>query len=290
MTFHSGLPEELTVGSQVAERFEILRSHRQGGLSVAFEVRDLADDSLCELQFFPPSLFDGERQVQSFAAAWEPWKRVRSPHVLRVREMVSAGPSSLFLITDLPQGVQLRTFLKQRGRLAPEEVVRLGSQLLEGLAEIHGHGLVHGDVKPLTVFLGSGESDPGSEAVLVDGGTTHGLWTAKELGERTALIGTPYYAPVEQFGGDAPDVRSDVYNLATVLYECATGVLPWTGASFLEVFQSKLQDPPPMRKRAPDLHLDPALESAIVRGCLADRHKRYPSAREFQQALAAVKV
>ena len=80
-------------------------------------------------------------------------------------------------------------------------------------------------------------------------------------------------------------MRSDIYTLATVLYECATGVLPWTGSSFLEVFQSKLQDPPPMKKRAKDVELEPALESSILRGCLTDKRKRYGSAREFQQAL-----
>jgi len=123
------------------------------------------------------------------------------------------------------------------------------------------------------------------EAQLVDGGVTPSLWNAKGLGEKTALVGTPYYAPVEQFGGEAADVRSDIYNLATVLYECATGVLPWKGASFLEVFQAKLQDPPAMKKRAPEVELDPQLEAAILRGCLADKRKRYASAREFQDAL-----
>jgi hypothetical protein len=55
--------------------------------------------------------------------------------------------------------------------------------------------------------------------------------------------------PAEQLGGEAADVRSDIYNLATVLYECATGVLPWSGHTFSGL-QAKLQDPPPMKKRA----------------------------------------
>jgi serine/threonine-protein kinase len=281
MPYFSGLAEDLSSGSRIADRFEIVEPHRQGGLSVAFQVDDLRTGERCELQFFPPSLFDGESEVQHFATAWAPWLRVDSPHVLRVREMLPLGPSSLFLITDLPRGENLRVRLDGAGPLAPEEVVRLGLELLDGLAEIHARGLVHGDVKPLTVFSGEGR------AVLVDGGTTHGLWTAKDLGERTALIGTPYYAPVEQFGGEPPTVQSDVYNLATLLFELATGVQPWRGRTFLEVFQAKLErEVPTVADRAPGVEVPPALEAAIAGGLHADLGRRYGSAREFRERLA----
>ena len=98
-------------------------------------------------------------------------------------------------------GESLRDRLQRKKRLSSAELVALGSQLLEGLGRIHGAGLVHGDIKPLTIHV----SGKGAKltAMLVDGGITPSLWSAKGLGEKTALIGTPYYAPAEQFGGDA---------------------------------------------------------------------------------------
>ena len=99
------------------------------------------------------------------------------------------------------------------------------------------------------------------------------------------------YAPVEQFGGESPVVQSDVYNLACVLYELSTGVLPWKGKSFLEVFQEKLQkEPPAMKVRAPKVTVPPALESAIRGGLMADRRERYGDVTPFRSALAAVKA
>jgi serine/threonine-protein kinase len=277
---------DLVNGKTLAERYTIAGVRRQSGFAAVYEASD-GDGGACEVSLFPSGLFDQPEQSEQFRARLLMWKQIACPNVLAVREVVPVA-GGLLLVTELPEGEPLRERLDAVKRFTPAEVVALGTQLCEGLARIHAAGLVHGDIKPRTIHVaGRGSALTG---VLVDGGVTPSLWSAKGLGEKTALIGTPYYAPVEQFGGDAPDVRSDVYNLATVLYECATGVLPWTGASFLEVFQSKLSDPPPMRKRAPDLELAPALESAIVRGCLADRHKRYPSAREFQEALAAVKV
>ncbi|HEX6883858.1 MAG TPA: serine/threonine-protein kinase [Planctomycetota bacterium] len=274
---------DLTKGKTIAERFTIVGPRRQTGFAATYEATD-PGGTRCEVSLFPAGLFDQAEQAEEFRARLLPWREIDSAHVLRVREVLSVA-GGLLLVTDVPPGEALRKRLDHAKRLEPAEVIALGSQLLEGLGRIHGAGLVHGDIKPLTIHVtGKGAR---LSAMLVDGGITPSLWSAKGLGEKTALIGTPYYAPAEQFGGEAADVRSDIYNLSTVLYECASGVLPWTGTSFLEVFQAKLHDAPPMQKRVKDLSIDGHLEAAILRGCLADRRNRYASAREFQQALAA---
>jgi serine/threonine-protein kinase len=275
---------DLVRGKKIAERFTIVGLRRQSGFAPAYEATD-AEGGRCELQLFPAGLFERARQAEEFKERLMPWKEVDSEHVLAVREVLEVS-GGLLLVTDMPAGESLRERLNSRKRLAQPEILRLARQLLEGLARIHGAGLVHGDIKPPTVYVQrKGEQ---LSACLVDGGVTPGLWTAKHLGERTALIGTPLYAPLEQFGGEAADVRSDIYNLATVLYECATGVLPWSGKDYLEVFQAKLQDPAPMKARAPDVTVDPRLEAAVLRGCLTDRRKRYASAGEFQKALEEI--
>jgi serine/threonine-protein kinase len=81
-------------------------------------------------------------------------------------------------------------------------------------------------------------------------------------------------------------VQSDVYNVATVLYELACGVIPWEGKSFLDVFQAKLQKrPPSMRTRAPKSNVPEALEAAIIGGLMADRKERYGDAESFRKKL-----
>jgi serine/threonine-protein kinase len=146
-------------------------------------------------------------------------------------------------------------------------------------------------VKPSTIYVAERKGKGGLHAIMVDGGVTPGLWNAKHLGDRTALIGTPFYAPVEQFGGESPDVRSDVYNVATVLFELASGVLPWPGKSLLEVFQAKLDKrAPSMRARAPGVQVPSELERTILAGLMADRSQRYADAAEFKAKLALVPV
>ena len=208
-------------------------------------------------------------------------------HAIRVHE--KGGPEVLRPeeIELPPPGQSLRAWLKDKGRATPAQTVAIALQLLDELRAIHSAGLVHGDIKPHTIHI---EERKGIRVTLVDGGITPSLWSAKHLGDKTALIGTPFYAPVEQFGGESPDVQSDIYNVATVLFELVTGVIPWAGKSFLDVFQAKLaKSPPSMKSRAPKVHVPAELEHAIAGGLMADKSERYKSAAEFRERLAGVK-
>jgi len=282
----STFTDALAPGRVVAGRFELGEPHRQGGLSVAFAATDREDGAACEVQFFSAGLFDGEKEARGFAGSLAGWVGLDDPRVLRVRAIVVEGPCA-FVATDLPRGRTLRAELdahlaknKKEGGIAEERVVAIGCELARALEAIHAAGLVHGDVKPSSVFIDKGA------CVLADGGGTPSLWSAKHLGDRTALIGTPYYAPLEQFGGEAPSASSDVYNLSTVLFELATGVQPWAGRTFLEVFQSKLApDAPTFASRAPHVRGLDALEAAIRRGLAADVKRRYSSATALREAL-----
>ncbi len=276
---------DLVPGKVIGKRFTIQRSFRQGGMSATFIVIDGDCEQERELQVFPSALFDRLDQASEFADHLSQWCQVSSSAVLSVHEVITRGDGTVLLLTDLPQGKSLREWVAENKNMELSDVVDLGCHLLSGLEEIHGAGQVHGDIKPHTIHF---DGDP-LKSVLVDGGITTGLWSAKHLGDKTALIGTPFYAPVEQFGGDSPDVQSDVYNLATVLYELCVGVVPWPGSSFLEVFQAKLESrPPSMRSRARDIEVPEALEQAIVGGLLADRRERYADAQTFREALESV--
>ena len=274
---------DLAVGNTLLDRYEILRPHRQSGMSAAFEVRDVQSDESLELQAFPASLFEDKEQASEFGERLLPWKHLKNPSVLRLCDVEVMDDGAVILGHDFPEGVSLRSYFEEQGRMGPQHVVRLGIDLLAGLMDIHGAGLVHGDVKPSTIHFLESE-DHGQ---LLDGGITPGMWAAKHMGTRTALIGTPYYAPLEQFTGDAPDALGDLYAVATVLYELLCGELPWSGRTFVEVFQSKMQkEPPAMAFRAPGVEIDPELEAVIARGLHAERRNRFPNAESFQAELS----
>ena len=279
---------DLAPGKLLLDRFKILKTNRMGGMSTTFAVDDPKSKGSREIQVFPAALFEGVEQAHDFAEAMKAWKKVDSKHVLPTREVHALEDGTILFVTDLPAGETMRTWHKEGVALPPSEVVAIGVQLLDGLSKIHAEGLVHGDIKPHTIHVEAGKK--GLRVMLVDGGITPALWAAKHLGDKTALIGTPFYAPVEQFGGESPDVQSDVYNVATALYELAAGVLPWRGKSFLEVFQAKLEKrPPSMRSRAPKSDVPLELEAVIEGGLMADKKERYADAKTFKKKLEGLK-
>jgi len=286
---------DLAPGKTILDRYKIRRSNRHGGMATTFEVEQIDDGARLELQIFPGALFENTTQAGDFARSLERWKTVRAGTILTVRDVHSLEDGTVLYLTDFPPGRTLRERLKEAGRLSPAETVGIGVQILDELTAIHAAGLVHGDVKPHTIQIEARPEEEKKEkkklrVVLVDGGITPALWSAKHLGDKTQLIGTPYYAPVEQFGGEAADVQSDVYNFATVLYETVSGALPWKGKSFLEVFQAKLSaTPPAMKSLAPKVDVPRDLELAIAGGLLADKASRYASAAAFKSRLTALK-
>lgn len=286
---------DLAPGKVLLDRYKVRKSNRHGGMATTFEVEDAKSAGVRELQIFPASLFENAEQGGDFGRELARWKSVHADSVLAVREVHTLDDGTVLFVTDFPAGRSLRDYLKAKGRVSPAEAIAIGGDLLDELAAIHGAKLVHGDIKPHTIHVEvldpSAEGKSALHVTLVDGGITPALWAAKHLGDKTQLIGTPYYAPVEQFGGEAPDVQSDVYNLATVLYEAVAGILPWKGQSFLGVFQAKLAPtPPPMRDLAPKVQVPHDLEVAIAGGLFAQKDKRYPSAAAFRAKLDAVRL
>lgn len=279
---------DLAPGKTLVDRYKIVKTLRMGGMSTTFEVTTIDGKDSFEIQVFPSALFEGKGQSNDFAAVMKRWQAVESKHVLATHEVETLADGTILFVTELPPGVSLREWLKDGRQVEPAQVVEIGKQLIAGIQAIHAQRLVHGDIKPHTIHI---EEKKQLRVTLVDGGITPALWSAKHLGDKTALIGTPFYAPVEQFGGESPDVQSDIYNIATVLYEAACGTLPWKGKSFLEVFQAKLEKRPPgMKARAPKSNVPSELEAVILGGLMADRKERYGDAETFAKKLAGLEL
>lgn len=274
---------DLAPGKTLLDRYRIVKTNRMGGMSTTFEVQDPQAKDPLEIQVFPGALFESKSQATDFAAAMRAWQKVASKNVLATHEVEALEDGTILFVTELPPGASSRDWRSDGRAIEPKRVVEIGLQLLAGLQAIHAQKLVHGDIKPHTIHV---EEAKILRVILVDGGITPALWSAKHLGDKTALIGTPFYAPIEQFGGESPDVQSDIYNVATVLYELACGALPWKGKSFLEVFQAKLEKrPPSMRSRVPKSAVPADLEAAILGGLMADRKERYGDVESFAKKL-----
>jgi serine/threonine protein kinase len=267
---------DLQVGKVLLGRYRLDETMAHGPLSARFRVHDLETDSGLALELFTSGLFEGHGQATFFAERLKAYGAASSRIAVATHAIEVTDGGDMLRFCEIPSTVSLRQRLRDEKRLPRQEVISMVSSLLEGLAELHGEGMAHGDLKPSTVFV-----DEGS-AVTVEGGVTPGLWRAQHMGARTSLIGTPYYSPLEQFSGEAPDADADLYAIGTLAYEALSGSLPWAGQGYIEVFQSKMEDnPPPMESRATGIRVGENLEQVIRKSIRARRGDRYQGARAF---------
>jgi len=147
-----------------------------------------------------------------------------------------------FYTMDLVVGQNLLAFLKER----PEELGRLGAQLLEGLAYLHDHGIIHRDLKPDNLLV-----DAGGSLRILDFGLAL-VADAERLTASDTILGTPRYLSPEQIQNHEVDERSDLYSLGVVLYEALEGRLPYKNEAFFAMLHEIVREIPEPPRAGPE--------------------------------------
>jgi hypothetical protein len=170
--------------------------------------------------------------------------------------------------------------LHQRGQLERHEAITITLQLLDGLAAVHTHGIIHRDVKPGNILI-----DLAGRAILTDFGLARPEEAASVLTSGGGVMGTPAYMAPEQAAGKVDQIGpwTDLYAVGVVLYQMLTGRLPFEGAAAAVLGAVLRDEPPSPRQHRPDL--DPALEAVVLRALRKDLRNRFVAAGDFRAAL-----
>lgn len=192
----------------------------------------------------------------------------------------------LYTVSEPFEGRSLCSIVLGRGLLPPGQSVLIGIQTLEALAQAHKAGVLHLDLRPESVVIGA-TADGVVRPKIADfamGAAASATIARLALGGST--LGTWLYSAPERILGDKLDERADIYSMGAVLYEQLTGTAVFEGSSSLSVARMHLeQEPEPLRQRAPDRNIDPAVEEVILKALRKDRNERFSNALEMAAAL-----
>ncbi|MFI6363510.1 protein kinase [Nocardia sp. NPDC050630] len=203
---------------------------------------------------------------------------LRHPHIVPIHGFGELD-GRLYIDMDYIDGIDLAEMLTRVGTLTPTAAVDFVTQAASGLDAAHRAGLIHRDVKPSNILVGTG-----GHAYLIDFGIAQSLGQTAVTATGMAIGSWAYMAP-ERFNGTV-DARSDVYSLACVLYECLTGRRPYGDTDPARQMHGHLMtDPPRVSTMNPAVPQE--LDAVIARGMAKDQTQRYPTAREFAAAAYA---
>ena len=268
--------EEL-VGTLLAERYEILELLGQGGMGAVYKARDTELGRLVALKLIRPDLASNPEILLRFKQELILAREVTHRNVIRIFDLGQAKGFK-FITMEFVEGRDLRAVLRERGKLPPDETVRIIAQVCRALESAHAAGVVHRDLKPQNIML-----DVKDRVYVMDFGIAHSLETPG-MTQTGVLMGTPEYMSPEQAKGIKVDARSDLFALGIIFYEMLTGISPYKADTALATLLKRTQERPP-----PLAEVDAAIPKAIsdvVMKCLEiDRDHRYSTAREILEDL-----
>jgi hypothetical protein len=262
-------------------RYRVLRALGQGSIARVLAARDEVRGIDVAVKVLHANLRRDPIVAARFVREAEIVRRIEHPHVIRIHDVVETE-GLLFLVMELHAGGDLADRLARAGALPLAAVRRLAAQLCGALDAAHRAGVVHRDIKPQNVLVGS---DPSALDVrLCDFGLAR-VADSAGLTTRTTVLGTPEYMAPEVIVDGYADPRSDVYSVGALLFEAATGRLPFRADTPFQLMRRHVEETAPRaRDSAPDL--PPAIDAAIARALSKEPLDRFATAAELGAAIA----
>ena len=264
------------IGRVFNNRYQITERIGIGGMAEVYRAQDNVLGRLVAVKVMLPQYAADPNFTQRFKQEAAAAANLQSPYIVNVYDW-GQDEGTYYIVMEFVRGSDLKTAIIERGAINQRKVAEIGSQVCQALSVAHGLDIIHRDIKPQNIMV-----QPDGNVKVMD----FGIARAKNsvMTQTSSVLGTAHYISPEQAQGKDLTATSDIYSLGIVLYESATGRLPFDGPDAVSVAMKQVNDlPVPPREINPDI--DPALEAIIMKAIAKNPADRFATAKDMRLAL-----
>ncbi|MDO4502248.1 MAG: Stk1 family PASTA domain-containing Ser/Thr kinase, partial [Coriobacteriia bacterium] len=264
------------IGKRLNDRYQIIDRIGLGGMAEVYLANDLNLGRNVAVKVMLPQYASDATFTRRFKQEAASAARLSSPYIVSIFDWGLDG-DLYYIVMELVRGSDLKTGIIERGAINQRKVAEIGSQVCQALSVAHENGIIHRDIKPQNIMV-----QPDGNIKVMDFGIARAKNAA--LTQTSTVLGTAHYISPEQAQGKELTESSDIYSLGVVLYEAATGHLPFDGPDAVSVALKQVSEQPqPPRMVNPAI--DPALENIIMCAMSKNPAQRFATAGEMRKAL-----
>jgi serine/threonine-protein kinase len=275
------------IGQVLDGRYKIERVLGEGGMGIVYKAVHTALGKPLAIKVLRPEVSKNEEIVMRFRQEAQSASQIGNPHIIDISDFGSLSDGSTYFAMEFLAGRSLTAALAEQP-FSTERTIHVVKQIANALGAAHEIGIVHRDMKPDNVQLLDRGGAKDFVKVLDFGIAKVGGSTSK-LTQAGQVFGTPHYMSPEQCAGTNVDHRTDIYAVGVILYEMATGKVPFDADNLMGILTKHLYETPiAPHELAPPVDVAPAMEAVILKCLQKKPEHRYQSMAELADDLDAM--